>query len=51
MSRIGKKPVPVPSGVKVSVDTNACAVAIEGAKGKLSMTHRPEVVVQWNEDD
>ena len=51
MSRIGKKPVPVPSGVKVSVNAKSCEVAVEGAKGRLSMTHRPEVVVQWNEDD
>jgi len=34
MSRIGKKPVSLPSGVKAVVSGNA--VTIEGAKGKLS---------------
>lgn len=34
MSRIGKKPVAIPSGVKVSVD--ATRVLVEGPKGKLS---------------
>ena len=33
MSRIGKKPVAIPSGVKVSVDTDL--VRVEGPKGKL----------------
>ena len=34
MSRIGKKPIPVPSGVKVAVNDHA--VSVEGPKGKLS---------------
>jgi large subunit ribosomal protein L6 len=34
MSRIGKKPIPVPSGVKVMVEDHA--VSVEGPKGKLS---------------
>ena len=34
MSRIGKKPIPVPTGVKVAV--NEHAVSVEGPKGKLS---------------
>jgi large subunit ribosomal protein L6 len=34
MSRIGKKPIPVPPGVKVAVE--AGAVNVEGPKGKLS---------------
>jgi len=34
MSRIGKKPIPIPSGVKVNV-TNG-AVSADGPKGKLS---------------
>ena len=45
MSRIGKKPVPVPAGVKVAVKDRV--VSIEGPKGKLSMTHRPDVVVSY----
>lgn len=35
MSRIGKKPVQIPSGVKVAVD--GIQVNVEGPKGKLSM--------------
>ena len=51
MSRIGKKSIPVPSGVKVSVQPSACSVQIEGAKGTLSLNHRPEITVEWNEDE
>lgn len=43
MSRIGKKPVAIPAGVKVSIaDRN---INVEGPKGKLSFVHRPEVKV------
>jgi len=35
MSRIGKQPVPIPTGVKVNVKDRL--VAIEGPKGKLSL--------------
>jgi large subunit ribosomal protein L6 len=34
MSRIGKKPIPVPNGVKVGLNGNQ--VQVEGPKGKLS---------------
>jgi large subunit ribosomal protein L6 len=43
MSRIGKKIVPVPAGVKVSVKDRTVEVA--GAKTKLTYTFRPEVKV------
>ena len=49
MSRIGKKPVDVPAGVKVSV--NDRTVTLEGPKGSLSFTHRPEVSVEFAESD
>ena len=49
MSRIGKKPISVPAGVKVSIKDGA--VNIEGPKGKLNMTHRPEVKVTWAESE
>jgi len=51
MSRIGKKPVQVPSGVRVTLDTQQRKVAVEGPKGKLSMVHRPEVSVSWDEGE
>ena len=47
MSRIGKKAVPVPAGVKVSVKDNT--VHIEGTKGKQSFTFRPEIAVAFDE--
>ncbi|MFQ5500694.1 MAG: 50S ribosomal protein L6 [Phycisphaerae bacterium] len=37
MSRIGKKPIPLPSGVKV--DIQARRVSISGAKGNLAFEH------------
>lgn len=43
MSRVGRKPVPVLDGVKVSIADRT--VTVEGPKGKLSFTHRPEVSV------
>jgi large subunit ribosomal protein L6 len=49
MSRIGKKPVPIPDGVKVSVSERE--VAVEGKLGKLVWTHRPEVSVAVEADN
>jgi large subunit ribosomal protein L6 len=46
MSRIGKKPVPVPDRVKVEVAEDT--VTIEGPKGKLQWQHRPEVSVVYD---
>ena len=34
MSRVGKKPIPIPTGVKVNIQGNT--VLVEGPKGKLS---------------
>jgi len=47
MSRIGKKPIPILSGVTVTL--NQRNVTVEGPKGKLSWTYRPEVTVEINE--
>ena len=41
MSRIGKKPVPVPSGVTISID--AQSVVVKGPKGELSRVLPNEV--------
>jgi large subunit ribosomal protein L6 len=43
MSRIGNMPVAVPSGVKVAVAGRT--VSVEGPKGKLSLSLRPELTV------
>ena len=48
MSRIGKKPIPVPAGAKVSVSGRD--VVVEGKLGKLQYTHRPEVTVKLADD-
>lgn len=47
MSRIGKKPVPVPAGVNVSIDERR--ITVEGSQGKLEWQHRPEVDVSYDE--
>lgn len=48
MSRIGKKPVSITDGAKVSV--NGRTIEVEGPKGKLSYEHRPEVSVDVGDD-
>jgi large subunit ribosomal protein L6 len=48
MSRIGKRSVEVPSGVKVSIEGNR--VSVEGPKGKLQREFRPEVGVRFDEN-
>lgn len=57
MSRIGKKPVPVPSGVTVAID--AQSVVVKGPKGELSrmlpeevnITQEGEHIVVSRQDD
>ena len=49
MSRIGQQPVPVPNGVNVRIDGQH--VSVEGPKGKLDREFRPEVAVQYDEQD
>lgn len=51
MSRIGKKPVHIPSGVKVNHNATARTVDVEGPKGKLSYTYVPAVTVDVAESD
>ena len=47
MSRIGKKPVDIPAGVKVTL--NDGVITVEG-KSKLSLTLPPHVAVEINEN-
>jgi len=47
MSRIGKKPITLPAGVKVSVSGNM--MTVEGPLGKLQQDFRPEVEITVNE--
>ncbi len=51
MSRIGKTPIAVPAGVKISLDPKACCIDVEGPKGKLSFQYRPAVIVSWDESE
>ena len=50
MSRIGKQPIAIPSGVEVKLDTTGRSVAIKGPKGNLSFDWRPEVEVIHDQD-
>lgn len=43
MSRIGKMPVDLPDGVKVTIDGNH--VVVSGKNGKLEQTFRPEMTI------
>jgi large subunit ribosomal protein L6 len=49
MSRVGRQPVKLPSGVKANLATGT--LTIEGAKGKLSIQLRPEVSVSVGEGE
>ena len=47
MSRVGKKAVAVPKGVNVAINNRH--VTVEKGANKLSITHRSEVNVAWDE--
>jgi len=51
MSRIGRKSIAVPAGVKVQVNASTRVVDLQGPKGKLAFTHRPEVKVSYSDAD
>ena len=48
MSRIGKQPIPIPSGVEVSVD--GTVVRVKGPKGELALDHHPVVGIEVDDD-
>jgi len=43
MSRIGKKPIPIPEGVTVEVKNGG--VVVSGSKGSLTINFRPEIEI------
>lgn len=49
MSRVGKAPVPVPSGVTVKVDGQLCAV--KGPKGELTIDVHPAIKVSQDAEE
>lgn len=48
MSRIGKQPIPVPSGVQVALDGRN--VGVKGPKGELQLTVAEPLTVDKNDD-
>lgn len=48
MSRIGKKPVAVPSGVDVTV--NSGTITVKGKAGELKLAYHPRMQVAYNAD-
>jgi large subunit ribosomal protein L6 len=48
MSRIGKLPIPVPSGVDVAIDGQT--VRVKGPKGELAHTVVPPITVEHGQD-
>lgn len=49
MSRIGKQPISVLDGVKISIDGQT--ITTEGPQGKLQLEHRPEVSLEYDEEN
>ena len=47
MSRIGKKPIPVPGNVTVTIDGST--IRVKGPKGELTREIRPEITVEQND--
>jgi large subunit ribosomal protein L6 len=45
MSRIGKKPIPLPAGVKVTIGKE---LKVEGPKGKLTVPIQPGITIENN---
>ena len=50
MSRIGKAPIAIPAGVKVTVDEKTNVVTVEGKNGKLSQAVHPDLKVTVEDD-
>ncbi|WP_026583675.1 50S ribosomal protein L6 [Bacillus sp. J33] len=48
MSRIGKKPIEIPSGVTVTLDKNT--VTVKGPKGELSRSFNPDIEIKVEEN-
>lgn len=48
MSRVGKKPIEIPSGVTVTLDKNT--VTVKGPKGELTRTFNPDIEIKIEEN-
>ena len=49
MSRIGKLPIAIPQGVKVTVTEDM--ITVEGPKGKLEQDYKPDVEIKVEENE
>lgn len=49
MSRIGKKSIAVPAGVKIQLTGNT--IQVQGAQGTLKMSWPSDIQVKWNETE
>ena len=49
MSRIGKLPIVIPSGVTVTLNDNV--VTVKGPKGELSQAVKPEISVEVKDNE
>jgi large subunit ribosomal protein L6 len=49
MSRIGKKPISIPKGVKIDIKDNT--ITVIGPKGSLSRTINPDIKMQIDDDN
>lgn len=48
MSRIGKLPIDIPSGVTITVDSDA--ISVKGSKGELTVPHLSDVTVKTEDN-
>jgi large subunit ribosomal protein L6 len=48
MSRVGKKPIEIPSGVTVTIDKNT--VTVKGPKGELTRSFNPDIKIVIEEN-
>jgi large subunit ribosomal protein L6 len=48
MSRVGKKPIEIPAGVTVSLNSNV--VTVKGPKGELTRTFNPDIEIKVEEN-
>lgn len=49
MSRMGRKPVPIPDGVKVHIDGDTNTVVVEGPKGRLEQRFHPDMHIRLDD--
>ncbi len=48
MSRIGRKPIEIPSGVTITINNNT--VTVKGPKGELTNTFNPDITINVEEN-